>query len=289
MYAIHNAAGQTVAKARSREAAHRATRRSRGVGGGIAKIRAEQEKFGEEVRLTLRQLGAKEGYVVFTSHGPYDHNQGDFPLPSPAYPRVFRALYEAVEYAQAMKEWGRIKIDRVDGSVLPGTRVLSSTVVWRSWTPGEHGGWANRAGLSQSAKRSAMVRGTFADYEVQARARQQQPTMVTGRRQTLAMTPGGTVVMERPNFAGVSNRRRSFAEARAGILQFLRSEGWRVKGDLKYPHAVSGDGRTHLYFKPQAVYVGTGGGGMGNTRSMWVDIRDVDGPAFLSAVETAAR
>lgn len=82
--------------------------------------------------------------------------------------------------------------------------------------------------------------------------------------------------------------RRTFTEARGDILQFLRSEGWQVKSDLKYPHAISRDGRTHLYFKPQAVYVGSGGGGMGNTRSMWVDIRDVDGPAFLRAVESRA-
>lgn len=91
--------------------------------------------------------------------------------------------------------------------------------------------------------------------------------------------------------SSVSNRarRRTFMEARSEILAFLRGERWTVKSDLKYPHAISPDGRVHLYFKPQAVYLGMAGAGMGNTRSMWVDIRDIDGPSFMRAVEADAR
>jgi len=79
--------------------------------------------------------------------------------------------------------------------------------------------------------------------------------------------------------------RKTFLAARAEMLAFLRSEGWKVKSDLKFPHAISPNGRVHLYFKPQAVYIGEGISSMGDTRSMWIDIRDVDGPTFMRAVE----
>lgn len=70
------------------------------------------------------------------------------------------------------------------------------------WRRDEDPAFVNRTGLSAYAKRSAMVSGlTLADYE--AMARQQQKRGPTGtvamdpRRQTVAMTPGGTIVMNR--------------------------------------------------------------------------------------------
>jgi len=97
-----------------------------------------------------------------------------------------------------------------------------------------HGVSLNRAGLSRTAKGSAMVRGmTFADYEAQARARQPHPTQVSIGRQTLAMTPGGTVMMERPNFAGSALTKRQVVSAmrKAGIVGEVRGRGsaWEVE------------------------------------------------------------
>ena len=159
MYSIRDASGQFVARARSKATAHRASRRKNMAGSSVARSsrKKEVERFGHEVRLQLRQLGVRQGYVAFASIGPYDHNPTDYPLPLPDMPLVFRALYEAVEYAQKMKGLDKVKIELVDGSALPGTHALSGDVVWRSWQPGTHGGWStsNAAGAGRRRRNRA--------------------------------------------------------------------------------------------------------------------------------------
>jgi len=168
MYSIRDASGQFVARARSKATAHRASRRKNMAGSSVARSsrKKEVERFGHEVRLQLRQLGVRQGYVAFASIGPYDHNPTDYPLPLPDMPLVFRALYEAVEYAQKMKGLDKVKIELVDGSALPGTHALSGDVVWRSWQPGTHGGWStsNAAGAGRRRRNRAEGDESVHDY-----------------------------------------------------------------------------------------------------------------------------
>lgn len=75
--------------------------------------------------------------------------------------------------------------------------------------------------------------------------------------------------------------RRTFAQARAEILQHLREQGWKVQtrsgrapwGPLKEPRAESPSGGLTLTFKTQAVYAGA--------HSTWLDIRTLTPSEFL--------
>ena len=103
--------------------------------------REAQRKFASEVRDALKRLDRDAGYIVLVNIGPYDHNPEDMPLPDARFPEVFRALYEAVDYAENSRyargfgPGTRLKIARVTGETVPGTDALSSQIVWRNWTP----------------------------------------------------------------------------------------------------------------------------------------------------------
>ena len=87
-----------------------------------------------EIRDQLRELRTKEGYVVVANIGPYDHNPADYALPQADYPRVYKALYQAVEAAkrEARGIGGKVKIFHIEDT---GSVPMPSRVVWRSWTP----------------------------------------------------------------------------------------------------------------------------------------------------------
>ena len=103
--------------------------------------REAKRQFVSEVRDALRRLKRDAGYIVLVNIGPYDHNPEDMPLPDARFPEVFRALYEAVDYAENSRfargfgPGTRLKIARVTGETVPGTDALSSQIVWRNWTP----------------------------------------------------------------------------------------------------------------------------------------------------------
>lgn len=109
------------------------------------KMDPKAAKAAARIREGLTHLGLEDGYIVVSSIGPYDHNPYDYPLPEMEWPRVFRALYEAVEYAQKAHREGldKLKISRVSKADVLGGPVTSQ-VVWRSWTPGTYGGWTRR-------------------------------------------------------------------------------------------------------------------------------------------------
>lgn len=84
----------------------------------------------------------------------------------------------------------------------------------------------------------------------------------------------------------------TFIQARAAILAYLATQQWKVVDGLKVPHATSPDGTTRLWFKAQAVYLTQTDGhikggnkhqlGDARTLSYTLDIRTMDGPAFLA-------
>lgn len=81
---------------------------------------------------------------------------------------------------------------------------------------------------------------------------------------------------------------RTFLEARSEILRYLASQGWRVVGDLKVPHATSPDGGFRLWFKAQAVYFTEGNQhtlGGARTVSYDLDIRKLTPEQFLARIE----
>jgi len=58
----------------------------------------------------------------------------------------------------------------------------------------------------------------------------------------------------------------TFAVAKIKVLDRLSKIGWATSEPrLKVPHATSRDGRTRLYFKPQAIYMDHGGRGINFT------------------------
>ena len=87
-----------------------------------------------EIQDQLRELRTKEGYVVVANIGPYDHNPADYALPQADYPRVYKALHQAVEAAknEARGIGGKVKILHIEDT---GSVPMPSRVVWRSWTP----------------------------------------------------------------------------------------------------------------------------------------------------------
>lgn len=87
----------------------------------------------------------------------------------------------------------------------------------------------------------------------------------------------------------------TFEQARKSLFEYLASKRWRLKTDLKVPHATSPDERIRVWFKPQAVYMGSTDSPayympeFKHARSLWIDIRDMDGPSFVQEVEHSAR
>jgi hypothetical protein len=86
--------------------------------------------------------------------------------------------------------------------------------------------------------------------------------------------------------------RKTFAVARAELLDYLEKAGWDVKmrganlQPLKTPHATSRDGGIRLWFKPQAVWVSYGSHhDAGHARSLWVDIRDASPATVVAGAE----
>jgi hypothetical protein len=66
---------------------------------------------------------------------------------------------------------------------------------------------------------------------------------------------------------------KTFPEARAEMLDGLAKKGWKVKGELKIPHATSPDGDVRLWFKTQAVYFSLGKGhDFKNARTLSYDL-----------------
>lgn len=84
-------------------------------------------------------------------------------------------------------------------------------------------------------------------------------------------------------------KKRTFKEAQAEILGYLRREGWATNPALKEPHATSPAGDYRLWFTPQSVYYAPIEGGRfdrGGAHSLFLpDLRELDGEAFLREVK----
>jgi hypothetical protein len=79
----------------------------------------------------------------------------------------------------------------------------------------------------------------------------------------------------------------TFAKARTAIWKTLEGAGWKMSDPaLKVPHATAPSGSFRLWFKPQAVYYSEGRPpfAQNDARSLWLDIRELDGPRFLALV-----
>lgn len=82
------------------------------------------------------------------------------------------------------------------------------------------------------------------------------------------------------------SKKRTFAQARKEIFDFLKKKGWKLVDHLKIPHATSPDGDYRLWFKTQAVYMSKGRHRLGDARSTWIDIRDVSPDEFMLEIES---
>lgn len=228
-YAVKDG-NRVVARARSKVAAHRTTRAKKHAGSRVVMTTKMTTVERRTVNRSLGLASHAEEFVVRVRPPEYwlsDARPVEIVMqlrvddPS-ATKKILKAVADRLGDKWRAYVDGGVAVNRVGGELFDNfvidqklnsielARYQSPRQPSREWagytTKGalNRAGSLNRAGLSQSAKRSAMVRGTFADYEAQARGRQPQPTLVTGRRHTIAMTPGETVVMERPNFAGSS-------------------------------------------------------------------------------------
>lgn len=81
--------------------------------------------------------------------------------------------------------------------------------------------------------------------------------------------------------------RPTFAEARAKLIEYLRSRKWTISGPLKVMWAESQRGirgdTLRFWFKPQAVWFGEGNRHtLGDARSTHDDIRDFTPEEFLA-------
>jgi hypothetical protein len=86
--------------------------------------------------------------------------------------------------------------------------------------------------------------------------------------------------------------KKTYKQAQAEILDYLKSQDWAVKPHLKIPQAISPDKQIVLWFKKQAVWGHTFDGGWGQTpdfkaaRSLHIpDLRKLDGAAFVADVK----
>lgn len=86
---------------------------------------------------------------------------------------------------------------------------------------------------------------------------------------------------------------RTYAVARAQIINALRADGWDVRENLKVPHATHPSGEFRLWFKTQAIYYTTGDrrrgcGSLSDARSLWIgDIRAMPVAEVLADIERA--
>lgn len=81
---------------------------------------------------------------------------------------------------------------------------------------------------------------------------------------------------------------KTFPQAKEEILKYLQTKGWKVVPNLKVPHATNPEGDLRVWFKPQTVYYTKGNNhtlGGARTVSYNFDIRQMDGPKFVSEVE----
>jgi hypothetical protein len=81
-----------------------------------------------------------------------------------------------------------------------------------------------------------------------------------------------------------AKKKPTFDAARKEVFSALKKHGWELKEHLKTPQAVKrvGGARVLLHFKPQALYAEVKDGdandrdeGRHESRSLWVDIRDI--------------
>jgi hypothetical protein len=91
-------------------------------------------------------------------------------------------------------------------------------------------------------------------------------------------------------------KKKTYKQARAEILAYLKKEGWAVKDTLKIPHAtapgewgIGAPASVRLWFKAQAVYYG-----MGNSfklaRSLHIDdLRTMTPEMFMAHVKRWAK
>lgn len=83
---------------------------------------------------------------------------------------------------------------------------------------------------------------------------------------------------DKPEAKPKAKKKPTFDAARKEVFSALKSDGWTLKEGLKTPQATKrvGMDTVILHFKPQALWVETKGKhGGSDSRSMWVDIRDV--------------
>jgi len=79
----------------------------------------------------------------------------------------------------------------------------------------------------------------------------------------------------------------TFKAAQAKLLDHLEENGWRVNRDLKVPWAETPEGKYRLWFKAQAIWIGSGGKGskLSDARSTWIDPREVTPESFMKEVK----
>jgi hypothetical protein len=83
-------------------------------------------------------------------------------------------------------------------------------------------------------------------------------------------------------------RTPTFADAKREILDYLREQGWGVQALLREPHATRPDGAYRLWFTPQSVYYAPRRDGRydrSGAHSLFLDLRQVEGPVFVREVE----
>jgi hypothetical protein len=84
---------------------------------------------------------------------------------------------------------------------------------------------------------------------------------------------------------------RTYAVARAQIINALRADGWDVRENLKVPHATHPSGEFRLWFKTQAIHYTTGDrrrgqGSLSDAHSLWIgDIRAMPVAEVLADIE----
>lgn len=94
-----------------------------------------------------------------------------------------------------------------------------------------------------------------------------------------------------PRRRNPASKPRTYAIARAQIINALRADGWDVRENLKVPHATHPSGEFRLWFKTQAIYYTTGDrrrgqGSLSDAHSLWIgDIRAMPVAEVLADIE----
>ena len=97
-------------------------------------------------------------------------------------------------------------------------------------------------------------------------------------------------LMDVTEMPAIEEAKETFKAAKIRLLDFLKKGGWDTSPTLKVPKAVDKHAGKVIYFKPQAVYAGSfsprqNPNSLGETRSLWADIRGMSGEDFLKAVD----